>query len=180
MNKEKKETKIIMKFCLFFTGICIVVNLLSCTTTNSPEDREPSPIAYDSYDGYSYKGPKAQSDTTMLFYITSKIEFDSLFYFIFDHNTSDTIPTVDFSSKKILAIVKYGNDYYRLKVIGAGILDGILNLEYTCTLVSENITWVAAIPLIITVETDFHKIRFIENGTQIKELADLIALDDSL
>jgi len=107
----------------------------------------------------------------MFFYLTTKSEFDSLFFFIFDHNPSDPIPEEDFSSGKFIAIVKYYNDYFRLKTKGACILDGVLSLEYTCTLVSENITWVAAIPLIITVETDFHKIRFIENGTQIKELA---------
>ncbi|MFH1219367.1 MAG: PKD domain-containing protein [Candidatus Eisenbacteria bacterium] len=128
------------------------------------------PVPYEVYDRYSYCGPTAESDTTFFFHTTSKIAFDSLFFFIFDHNTRDTIPSADFSTKSAISIVKYSNDYYDLTVKAVRIRAETLDVQYTSTLIRENIGWYAAIPIIVMTDAVYHKIRFLENGQQIKEL----------
>jgi len=156
-----------MKYLIHFLGICLLVLLLFCSTANTPDD---DASFYTVYERYSYRGPGADADTTFYFFLTSKSTFDSLFFFIFDHNIPDTIPQVDFATKKILAIVTYSNDYYELGIDSVSLYESTLNVEYSCTLEQENMSWTAAIPIIITIDADFIKVRFIENGNQVFEI----------
>ncbi|MGD0037560.1 MAG: hypothetical protein ABSC53_09735 [Bacteroidota bacterium] len=166
-----KECGVIMKLYIFIVIICLVFSLPGCSKPSATENKTPSPVDYNLYTQYSYGGPRAQSDTTFYYCTTSKNAFDSLFFFIYDHNNiPDTIPSADFLTKKVISIVKYGNDIHALSVKGVNILDGILDVEYSDSLVTENKTWIAAIPLIITTSAGFQKIIFIENGKQLKEI----------
>lgn len=149
-------------------GIGLIISLSGCSKPNTAENTTPSPVDYNVYTQYSYRGPGSPSDTTFYYYTTSKTAFDSLFYFIYDHNIPDTIPQADLSNKKVISIVKYGNDFYVLSVKGLSLLDGIITVDYSDSLVSENMTWTTAIPSIITTSADFQKIKLVENGITVK------------
>ena len=160
-----------MKLYIFVLVVCIVVSLPGCSKPSTTKIKTPTQVSYNLYTQYSYGGPRAQSDTTFYYCTNSRTIFDSLFFFIYDHNNNpDTIPSVDFLTKKVISIVKYGNDFHVLSVKEVSLLDGILDVEYSDSLVVENMTWIAAIPLIMTTNVDFQKIRFIENGKQLKEI----------
>jgi hypothetical protein len=125
---------------------------------------------YNVYEGYSYGGPRPSTDTSLFFQTTNKDAFDSLFFFIYDHNIYDPIPPAELSSRKVVSIVKYGNNIYILKIQKIEILDGTLEIIYTSTLENKNMSWTAAISLIITLNADYHRIRFVENGKIVKEI----------
>jgi hypothetical protein len=159
-----------MKLFVFFLGILLALHSLDCSKATAPNLENPTPVPFTQYDRYSYGGPRASSDTTFFYLTTTKPTFDSLFHFIFDHNVPDTIPCADFSTKQIFSVVKYGNNIYELKTTSVDLIDGVLRVQYTCNLVSENMTWTAAIPMIITAKAEFRKVRFIENGVQLCEI----------
>ena len=159
-----------MKFYTFFVITCLVVSLFGCTKNNSVENGTPLPVDYNVYNRYSYRGPIAQSDSTFYYCTKSKTDFDSLFFSTFGPSIPDTIPSVDFSTKKVISIVKYGNDFHVLSVKGVTLLNGILEVAYSDTLVSENLKWITVIPIIITTNANFQKIKFVENGIFKKEI----------
>jgi hypothetical protein len=161
--------QVIMKLYTLI-GICFLAGLWGCSKSSTTEAIAPSPVDFNVYTRYIYKGPESQSDTTFYYCTTTKAAFDALFYNIYDINNSDTIPASDFSTKKVISIVKYGNDFHVLNVKGLSLYEGILYVAYSDSLVSENMSWTAAIPLIITTGADFQMARFIENGALRKEI----------
>jgi hypothetical protein len=161
------EKEVVMKSV---SMLSILVSLIFVGCSHSTEPINENPVAYKAYTGYSYCGPRPASDTTLFFQTTTKNGFDSLFYFISDHNPSPTIPLSDLSVKKVVSIVKYGNNYYLLQVTNVTLVSTTLKVYYESALKSANITWVAAIPLILTLDASYQSIDFIENGTQVKKL----------
>ena len=160
-----------MKLYSLFIGISLVVCWQGCSKPGANENKTPVPVDYKVYTRYSYCGPESQSDTTFYYCTSSKTAFNSYFFFILDHNDNpDTIPSVDFSTKKVVSIVKYGNDFYILSVKGVSLLDKILEVEYSDSLIAQNMTWTISIPIIITTSADFQMIRFIENGKNSQEI----------
>ncbi len=157
-----------MKGMLCILAFVIYLSLTGCSNNQAPENEDT--VSYTAYEGYSYKGPRPSSDTTLFFQTTDKIGFNSLFFFVSDHNPNPTIPPEHFAVKKVISIVKYGNDYYDLKVKGITLVGTVLKVDYTSTLQSENMTWVAAIPLILALDADYQKIQFVENGKLVKEI----------
>ena len=149
-----------------FIALCFF--LIGCSQSTEP--RNESSVAYTAYTGYSYGGPRPASDTTLFFQTTSESSFDSLFFFVSDHNSNPSIPSSDLSSKKVVSVVKYGNKYYTLQVSKVTLLGTTLKVYYESTLDSANMTWVAAIPLIVTQNATYQRIEFIENGTLVEEL----------
>lgn len=145
--------------------------LFSMACSHSTEPSTEISVAYTSYRGYSYGGPYPSSDTTLFFHTTNETQFDSIFFLISDHNPNPTIPSSDLSSKKVISIVKYGNNYYSLQVSRVTLLDTKLKVYYTSTLQGADISWVAAIPLIITLDAKYDTVDFIENGTRVGQLA---------
>ena len=137
---------------------------------STEQDETASNVSYTSYDGYSYKGEKSLSDTTFFYYTTTKEDFDSLFFFIYDHNPAPRIPEKEFLANRVISIVKYGNDYYELEVENMNILNGTLHIKYKAILEAENMSWTAAIPIIVTVDTVFEQICFYENNEKIYEI----------
>ncbi len=165
---KRQEREAIMKesVSIIFTALCLLV--IGCSHSTEPSNE--TPVAYTAYAGYSYGGPRPASDTTLFFQTTNESGFDSLFFFVSDHNPSPTIPSSDLSGKKIVSIVKYGNNYYSLQMSKVTLLGTTLRVYYTSTLDSANMSWVAAIPLIVTLDANYQTIQFIENGKQVNEL----------
>ena len=148
-------------FCLVF---CF------CSTTTE-QDEASSDDSYTSYDGYSYKGEEPSSDTTFFYCIDTKEGFDSLFYrFPYHLNTAAVIPESEFLAKRVISIVKCGDDYYDMEIESVRILKDTLQVKYKAILQAENMTWTAAIPLIMTVDSAFTRIRFYENSKEINEI----------
>ncbi len=71
---------------------------------------------------------------------------------------------------KIISLVKYGNDYYSLSPTGVQLLGEILKVNFTSTLRAQDMTWVAAMPMILAVDANYQKIQYIENGNVVHEL----------
>jgi len=159
-----------MKTSKIIKALWLCLIFLSCSFIKNPLSKTGTPVAYDTYEGYSYRGQRVNSDTTFFFITTNKADFDSLYHYIFIHPPYDTIPSADLSTKKVISLVKYGNDFYKMEVKDVSLFDGILIVNYTSILTDENMTWVAAIPLILTTGADFKRVVFIENGIKIKEL----------
>ena len=160
-----------MKLNLIIVGVCVILYIQGCSNPSTSDSNMSSLVDYTVYTRYNYGGPKAQFDTTFYFCTRSKTAFDSLFYFVSDHSDHpDTIPLVDFSTKKVISIVKYGNDFSVVSVKSVSLLDKVLNVEYSDSLIAENVTWTISIPIIITTGVDFRMIRFNENGKILREL----------
>jgi hypothetical protein len=89
-----------------------------------------------------------------------------LFFFIYTRPNPDTIPKVDLASKKVLAVVKYGNDVYDMSVDTVTCSKRTLEMHYTCTMTDENIGSTLAQSLLIVTDANFEKVRFFENGAE--------------
>ncbi len=166
-NKGKELRKI--KLFLFFGAIIGLIQY-GCSNSTEVSEERPAEVSYSMYRNYSYKGQRANSDTTFYYFTDTREGFDSLYFHINDIDTSATIPEEDFVAKKIVSLVKFGNDYYRLSVESIGLLNDVLLVKYKSELITANMTWTAAIPLIITVEADFKHVRFYENENFVKEI----------
>ncbi len=155
-------------------SLILCFSLAACSHSVGPGNE--TSVAYTAYTGYSYGGPRPASDTTLsfqttlFFQTTDERSFDSLFFFIAGFDSGPTIPLSDLSTKKVVSIVKYGNNYYSLQMTKITLLGTALKVYYTSTLESANMTWVAGIPLIATLDAKYQKIEFIENGKQVGEL----------
>jgi hypothetical protein len=89
---------------------------------------------------------------------------------IYDHQSPVLIPDEDFGRKKIFSVVKYGNNIYSIKVKELKKTNNVLYLYYNSEKLVSNMTWTAAIPLVITANVDFKKVVFIENDIKIGEI----------
>lgn len=156
---------------LFLSPVTILsLILFGCSNSTEMSEEIPEEVSYYAYRNYSYKGQRADSDTTFFYFTDTREGFDSLYFHINFTDTSTTIPEEDFVAKKIVSLVKFGNDYYRLSVESIGLLNNVLLVKYKSELISANMTWTAAIPLIITLEADFKHVRFYENENFVKEI----------
>ena len=129
----------------------------------------PTSLSYAVYHTYHYRGPLPASDTTMFFQTSSKSGFDSLFFYIADHNPYPRIPPEDLSLARTVSVVKYGNDYYSLQPASIMLLGNVLEVHYTSVLQAENLTWTPVTSMIVVVRADYQKVRFIENGKVVGE-----------
>jgi|WetSurMetagenome_2_1015567.scaffolds.fasta_scaffold20868_5 hypothetical protein len=142
-------------------GIGLVAMIHGCSEPSSTtEARRSLPVDFTVYAGYSYRGPRAQSDTTFCYCTTSKAGFDSLFFCIPEYCTP--IPAADLMTKKAISIVKYGDDWRILSIKRMSLRDGVLRVVYSDSLIEENMHWIAAIPIIAITDADFERIKFIE------------------
>ena len=140
-------------------------------STSTGQDEASSNVSYISYDGYSYNGEKSSSDTTFFYCTNTKEGFDSLFsHHPSYYNTAPEIPENEFLVKRVISIVKYGNDYYDMEIENVKILKDTLQIKYKAILKAENMSWTAAIPLIMTVDSAFERICFYENSKEINEI----------
>lgn len=159
-----------MKKIVLFIVTLFCFAFLNCEDSTGLKTIE-SDVRYTEYAGYSYKGKEFTSNTTLFHCTKTKEDFDLFFYFISDHNQSVEIPSEDFTAKKVVSIVKYGNDFYELKIENISILNEALIVNYKATIKEENMSWVAATPLLVTVSENFKRVIFLENGEKIKEIS---------
>jgi hypothetical protein len=150
--------------------IYIFSQILGCIDSTNPNP-DTVRLNYTSYTGYYLKNTvKVNNDTTLMYYFDKKNSFDTKFGYIYDHFKPDTIPASDFEKKQILAIVKVSNNFYVMNVKEIELYGNILYVKYNCDLKASNMTWTAAIPLVITINGKYTRIKFIENGLQVGEI----------
>jgi hypothetical protein len=160
-----------MKYLIMILSIPILIQLYGCdNATESTDEIEGIKEEYNEYHGYFYKGPKYSTDTTLAYHFFNKTNFDALFQPSPPPFEPDTIPSAEFSTKEVIAILKYGNKYLEMKVSSVERLREILLVKYTSELKADSMSWTAAIPMIITTKGGYSRIKFYENGELIKEI----------
>lgn len=144
----------------------IVLSFSSCDfvfNTSSPEETLP----FSTHEGYSVK--RGLAEGTHFFAFHDKTSFDEVFYWISDHNPRQPIPETYFATKIIVAVIKKGNRYWQMTVRKASFRDRNVTVDYAARLVVEDMSWTAAIPLVISIPiVDYESIAFVENGATVK------------
>ena len=98
---------------------------------------------------------------------TDKAGFDSVLYWIGDHNPYEPIPDADFQTRIFPVVIKRGNSYWEMDVYSVTYVQNgqILNVYFRSKLVADDMTWIALIPLVASVQTgEYSTVNFYENG----------------
>lgn len=157
---------------LFFAAIPVLFLALTfCSCENATDNSGLTPVQFKVYEKYYYQGPDPQGDMTLFYWTRGRSAFSSLFIYLSDVLPVDTIPKADLDSLETVSIVKYGNDMYDLGIALVYLKGDTLQVEYTATLLKENMTFTVALPIIVMVDASFKYIKFYENGTPVKGMA---------
>jgi len=98
---------------------------------------------------------------------TDKEGFDGVLHWIGDHNPHEPIPAADFQTRVFPVVIKRGNSYWEMNVASVKYVQNgqILNVYFRSTLVADNMSWVALIPLVASVQAgEYSTVNFYENG----------------
>jgi hypothetical protein len=165
---RETETRMKTLICSVLPLLFVALTLSSCD--NGTDSSGVTPVSYRTYANYYYQGPRPQSDTTLFLITTSKSAFDRLFMYMGLGLPVDTIPRADLNSQAAISIVKYGNDSYNLDIALAYLRGDTLQIEYTSTLLMENMSFTVAHSVIVMVNATFRAIKFYENGQLVKQM----------
>ncbi len=153
--------------CALIPVLALALSVASCDNGN--DNSKGDPVAYKVYTGYSYRGPRANGDSTFFYHTTGRAAFESLFYYL-DEARHDTIPKIDIATQRAVSVVKYSNEEYLLDAALAYQVGDTLELEYTATLLHADMSFTIAQSMIVMVDASFRNVKFIENGKLIKRL----------
>jgi len=150
--------------------LCSLLCLLGsrCSNPIGPDDQRPTPFRV--HDGYSVKNTFVEDGPTTCLVFRDKATFDSILYWIADHNPYEPIPDADFQTRVFPVVIKKGNSYWTMDVDRVGYVpnDRTLHVYFRATLVSDNMSWIAVIPLVLSLQSgDYAAVRFYENGALV-------------
>ncbi len=157
-----------MKNLTFAATPVLLLALTVCSCENATDNSGLTPIPYKVYEKYYYRGPDPPGDMTLFFWTRGRSAFSSLFMYLAEGLPVDTIPKADLDSLETVSFVKYGNDMYDLGIALVYLKGDTLQVEYTATLLKENMTYTVALSRIIMVDAPFQYVKFFENGTLVK------------
>lgn len=140
-----------------------LLSLILLTNCEDPNELNRE-VNFTQYTGYSYKSSLAVSGSTDRYYLKSKEAFDELFYFIYDHNEEPQIPESVLENFEIIGIVKCGNFLCELNVDSIIQTENNLAVYYRSEIIEDNLSWTAAIPIIVTFQADVQNVTYFENG----------------
>lgn len=129
----------------------------------------PARIDFEPVRGYTFIGP--DTDLSMLFFtIKTQKQWDTTFQPYPGHYPRK-VTRVDFNQHDAIALIKNGYDYWFLRPQKVEVENGEVNLYYEAYLSEPNLSWKAAIPLIVLIPKGTYKaVRYIENGRVVKRL----------
>lgn len=161
MNAARPRIRVML---LSFFGIfCLSQN--RCATPFGPDDQRP--VRFSVHLGYSVKGSFVESGPTTWLVFDDKAGFDAVLYWISDHNPHEPIPDGDFQSKILPVVIKKGNSYWEMTADRVCYVqaDKTLHVYYRAIKVADDMSWVAAIPLVVSIQAvDYSLASFYENG----------------
>jgi hypothetical protein len=148
--------------CLFQAG---------CANPYGPDDQRP--VQFWVHEGYSVKGTFDGEGSTTCLVFRDKASFDNILYWIANHNPYEPVPDADFQTKVFPVVIKKGNSFWTMGVDSVCYVqkDKTLYVYYRATLVADNMSWVAIIPLVLSIQTiDYLTVRFYQNGEFISSV----------
>jgi len=148
--------------CLFQAG---------CANPYGPDDQRPIQVWV--HNGYSVKSTFEGQGSTSFLLFKDRASFDSVLYWIADHNPYEPIPDADFQTRIFPVVIKKGNSFWVMGVERVCYVqkDKTLYIYCRATLVADNMSWVAIIPLVSSIQTiDYSTVRFYENGEFISSV----------
>lgn len=154
--------------------LCCYLCLLhsSCTSPVGPDDERP--VEFKVHNGYNVKNTFVELGLTTCLVFVDKTSFDSILNWIADNNPYEPIPDADFQTRTFPVVIKKGNSYWTMAVESVGYVqsDKTLHVHFRATLVADNMSWIAVIPLILSVQNgDYSSVRFYENGKFIASVS---------
>jgi len=153
------------KVTAFALGAALCLFQARCAGPFGPDDERP--IAFRVHEGYSVKSSFGVDGSTYGLVFTDKEGFDSVLFRIGDHNPHEPIPDADFQTRVFPVVIKRGNSYWEMNISGVKYIQNgqILNVYFRSTLVADNMSWVALIPLVASVQAgEYSTVNFYENG----------------
>jgi hypothetical protein len=147
---------------IFFKSIFFLMVSVAATFQTQKD------VSYTNVKGYSFVG---QDDMPVMYYaISSQKEWEKLFQPCSGHHQLEVTP-IDWKNQMVIALVKNGNEYWVMKPQKAYLDEGELLFEYQAHQNDKNMSWKAAVPLIILVPRGNYKaIQFVENGAIIRKI----------
>ena len=147
--------------------LCGVLCLFQARCTNSVGPEDARPVPFRVHNGYSVNSSFGAEDSTTCLEFKDKASFGNILYWIADHNPYEPIPDADFQTRIFPVVIKKGNSLWTMEVESVTYVqsDKSLHVYFRSTLVAENMTWIALIPLVLSIETvEYSNIDFYENG----------------
>lgn len=147
-------------------AFCVLLAIMQvrCADPFGPDDERPFPFKV--YSGYSVRSSFGEDGSTYGLVFTDKAGFDAVLYMIGDHNPHPPIPETDFQTRIFPVVIKRGNNYWVMDVDRVRYIQNgkILNVYVKSTLVAEDMSWVASIPLVLSVQAlDYSVVNLYEN-----------------
>jgi hypothetical protein len=147
--------------------LCSILCLLQsrCSNTIGPDDGRP--VQFRVHNGYSVKNTFVGEGSTTCLVFADKATFDSVLDWIADNNPYVPIPEADFQTRIFPVVIKKGNSYWTMGVTSVTYaqIETTLHVYFRATLVADNMSWIAVIPLVLSVQSgDYSTVRFYENG----------------
>jgi hypothetical protein len=157
-----------IRLSLFIATLLPFLVICSCDT--GTDNSNANAVSYTVYEQYYYIGPRSQRDTTFFHHTTGKAAFDALFQYNNDTPPIDTIPQADLATQSAISFVKNANDWYGLEMSMVYLRGDTLSVEYTATVLSQDMSYRVVQSRIVMTDAIFREIKFIENGQVVKRL----------
>lgn len=171
IHQNSKRFAMVGRKCILTALIPILIHQSGCKNIIEPDNEtEVIKEEFNEYHGYFYKGPRYSTDTTLVYHFFNKANFDKMFQLSPPPFEPDTIPSSEFFKKEVIAIVKYGNKYFELKVNSVERMEEVIYVKYKSELKADSMRWTAAIPMIVTTKGGYKIIKIFENAELIKEI----------
>jgi len=145
---------------------CALLGLFQahCANPFGPDDERPFPFKV--HEGYSVRSSFGEDGSTYGLVFTDKASFDEVLHMIGDHNPHEPIPDGDFETRIFPVVIKRGNSYWEMNVDRVRYIQNgkILNVYIRSKRVVDDMSWVALIPLVLSVQAlDYSVVNLYEN-----------------
>jgi len=149
--------------------VALLLSVMGWQGQSAPADETKLPL--DTYSGYFVSNkfePKAGESFVV---INDQKQFDKVFGVAFVMgDKSHRLPKDAFKSNLVLAVVKRGNAFWKYKVDGATVDQGVVKLRYKATS-KKTPTTTFACPLIVSIPKGQYKaVEFLEHGEKVKTI----------
>ena len=155
-------------------ALCLAACLLQafCANPIGPDDERP--IRFRVHNGYSVKSSFGEDGSTTCLVFRDKAGFEAVLYWIADHNPYEPIPDSDFGTRIFPVVIKKGNKFWKMDVDRVTYVqnDRSVHVYFKSTLVADNMTWIALIPLVLSIaSTEYSTVSFYENGSFLSSVS---------
>ncbi len=130
-------------------------------------------VTWSVADGYFVKNTYTPPGGTGCLVCADAAAFDTVFQKVPPLMRQTPIPAADLEANFVVAVVKQGNQAFRLAVRVVRLEEGVLTVDYTCEITERDLSWTQSVPLIVQVDRSvlagLKRVVFVENGRRVGE-----------